>query len=79
MEAVDTLLLFIAGQICRRIDAIQVALLSVGIEEPMRKRGWKRYKAQEDRLGLGITRLAALSRDETLLRECIREHADIIT
>ncbi|KAF6211318.1 hypothetical protein GE061_014435 [Apolygus lucorum] len=78
MEAVDTLLIFIAGQICRRLDAIQDALITVGVEEPLRKRGWKRYKAQEDNLGLGITRLAALSRDETLLRECIREHVDII-
>ncbi|XP_024084731.1 uncharacterized protein LOC112127668 [Cimex lectularius] len=77
-DAVDTLLLLIAGQICRRLGAIRVALLSIGTEEPLRKRGWKRPKAMEDFMGLSILRMAALSRDETLLKEVIREHVDII-
>lgn len=77
-EAVDTLLLLMAGQICRRLYQIRLALVTLGTEEPLRKRRWKRDKPPVDRLGLSVVKVAALSRDETLLKEFIREHVDII-
>ncbi|KAK9507204.1 hypothetical protein O3M35_007112 [Rhynocoris fuscipes] len=77
-EAVDTMLLLVAGQICRRLNAISRALQSLGNEEPFLKKYWKHSRAEVDSLGLYTVQNAALSRDETLLKESIREHVDSI-
>ncbi|KAL1122140.1 hypothetical protein AAG570_003545 [Ranatra chinensis] len=75
-ESSDTLFLLFAGQICRRFDSINDSLVTLGRDNI--EADYRRSTVKPDSMGLAIVKDADKTRDEILLKECIREHVDVI-